>query len=179
MAQLKAVLIRPLKEEDLDFVVRWNNDAEVEQFMDGPQPQTLEECRQWYVQCRNSRNHRLFAIETIEGKLLGEMELVHISWRQREAELRICIGEKEYWNQRYGQSAIRSLLSIAFDRLNLERVYLRVYQANERAISCYRRVGFRCRARLKRMNDLQWRTLLLMDIDRKSFSMLECNQEAI
>ena len=65
MAQFKPVRIRPLKEEDLSAVARWNNDAEVGQYMDGPQPKTLEECRQWFADCRGSRNQRLFALETL------------------------------------------------------------------------------------------------------------------
>ncbi|HPT67069.1 MAG TPA: GNAT family N-acetyltransferase [Bacillota bacterium] len=179
MAQFKPVRIRPLKEEDLSAVARWNNDAEVGQYMDGPQPKTLEECRQWFADCRGSRNQRLFALETLEGKLLGELELDHISWRKREAELRICIGEKEYWNQGYGRAAVRALLDIAFEHLNLSRIYLRVYQANKRAINCYRKVGFRCRGRLRRLNDTQWRNLQLMDIDRETLAKVEDKQMVI
>jgi RimJ/RimL family protein N-acetyltransferase len=143
------VKVRPLQDQDLEEIVRWNNDDEVECFMDGPQPKTLEECKRWYAECLKSRNYRLYAIENEVGVLLGELELDHISWRRREAELRIRIGEKEYWGQGYGRAAIHVLLRVAFGQLNLDQVYLRVYQFNTRAIRCYERVGFRKQACLE------------------------------
>ncbi|HEX2953570.1 MAG TPA: GNAT family N-acetyltransferase, partial [Bacillota bacterium] len=174
----KTVIIRPLMERDLEALVRWNNDPEVEQFMDGPQPQNLEECKEWYRDCDHTRNYRLYALENEKGILLGELELDHIVWRRKEAELRICIGEKNYWNQGYGRAAIESLLGLAFSQLNLNHVYLRVYLFNERAIRCYEHVGFRRNACLRRKNDQNWKPLLLMDIKKENFIMAQHKHHA-
>lgn len=172
MSSLKEVRLRPLRPEDLEAIVRWNNDKEVERFMDGPQPQTMEECRQWYEESRTARNYRLFALESHDGHLLGEVELDHISWRRREAELRIRIGEKDYWGQGYGRAALIALLEMAFGDMDLVRVYLRVYHFNARAIRCYEHVGFRKQAFLRRQNDPKWETLVLMDIKRERFGLI-------
>lgn len=176
MSSLQEVNLRPLREKDLEDVLRWNNDDEVECFMDGPQPKTMEDCQQWYTDCRKSQNYRLFALENSEGVLLGEVELDHISWRRREAELRIRIGEKAQWGKGYGRAAIITLLEIAFEELDLNRIYLRVYQFNTRAIRCYERVGFRKRAFLQRQNDPKWQTLLLMDIRKERFELIYSNR---
>jgi RimJ/RimL family protein N-acetyltransferase len=169
----KIVSIRPLMEGDLEALVRWNNDPEVEQYMDGPQPQNLEECIAWYRACDQTRNYRLYALETEDGLLVGELELDHIVWRRKEAELRIVIGEKNYWGQGYGRAAIISLLELAFDQLKLDRIYLRVYLFNERAIRCYENVGFKRMACLRRKDDPNWKPLLLMDIKREVFKMAQ------
>ena len=59
-------------------------------------------------------NYRLYALENEEGRLIGEVELDHICWKRREAELRIRIGEKPYWNRGYGTLALREILEKAF-----------------------------------------------------------------
>lgn len=61
----------------------------------------------------------------------------------------IVIGEKEYWNRGYGSDALRTLLRFAFEELNLHRVFLHVFDFNERAIRCYEKVGFRHEGRLR------------------------------
>lgn len=175
----RIIRIRPLEERDLEKIVCWNNDPEVGQFMDGPQPRTLEEGREWYRDCCRTKSYRLFALENECGVVLGELELDQIVWRRGEAELRICIGEKEYWNQGYGQAGVENLLKLAFYQLNLKKIYLRVYLFNQRAIRCYERVGFRQQACLRRKEDQNWKPLLLMDIDRERFISMQKKQGLI
>ncbi len=73
---------------------------------------------------------------------IGDIGLMDIDWRTRAAEVGILIGEKSFWNQGYGSEAMRLMLKHAFDTLNLNRVFLRVYDHNPRAIRAYEKVGF-------------------------------------
>ncbi len=57
--------------------------------------------------------------------------------------LGIVIGEKTFWGKGYGQDAIRLLLDYGFNLLNLNSVMLGVFAFNERALHCYKHVGFR------------------------------------
>jgi RimJ/RimL family protein N-acetyltransferase len=57
--------------------------------------------------------------------------------------LGIAIGVKTYWGKGYGQEAIRLLLDYGFNLLNLNSVMLGTFSFNERAIHCYRQVGFK------------------------------------
>jgi len=52
------------------------------------------------------------------------------------------IGDKSYWNQGYGTEALRLLLRVGFETLNLHRIFLRVYETNPRAIRAYEKAGF-------------------------------------
>lgn len=165
------VVVRPFILSDLESMVRWNNDFEVEQYVDRCLPKTLPECQDWFEEHIPGRNYRLYAIEDEEGKVIGDLELDHICWRKKEAELRIRIGEKDYWDQGYGSAALREVLNKAFDQLGLERVYLRVYAFNLRAIHCYKKVGFRKKAVLKRSSDRNWKEIYLMSINKRDFFM--------
>ena len=84
----------------------------------------------------------------LDNQVIGDIELDHIAWRSGDAELRIRIGRKDLWNQGLGTDAVETILGYAFQRLNLNRIYLRVYAHNKRAIRCYTKSGFRKEGRL-------------------------------
>jgi len=150
-------------------MVRWNNDPEVEYFVDCDLPKSLSECEVWFRANVPSRDYRLFAIEDGTGLLIGDLELDHISWRNGQAELRIRIGEKENWNKGYGTEAVRALLALALGPLGLRRIYLKVYRFNRRAIRCYEKCGFRAEGILRRRAgsaDSGWKDIILMALDK-------------
>ena len=143
-------------------MVKWNNDPEVEYYTGYGLPKTLSECEIWFNRHVPGHDCRLYAIEAAGARLIGDLELDHISWRNREAEFRIRIGVKEYWDQGYGTDAVRTLLALALGRLGLRRVYLRVYCFNRRAIRCYEKCGFRKEGVLRRKGNNNWQDILLM-----------------
>ncbi len=65
-----------------------------------------------------------------------------ISWCRR-ASFGILIGDKAAWGKGYGSEATRLMLRHAFETLNLNRVWLHVYEYNQRGIRAYEKVGFR------------------------------------
>ncbi|NLM36815.1 MAG: GNAT family N-acetyltransferase [Firmicutes bacterium] len=163
--QAVAVRIRPLAKKDLFRLVRWNSDPEVESLVGLGLPCDLAGCFAWWEETRRKANTRLFALEDEKGQLIGDLELAHICWRGREAELRIRIGEKEFWNRGYGTSALKQIKRYAFDVLGLDRLYLRVYTFNTRAIHCYQKLGFKKEAILRRPQDRDWKDIYLMTVE--------------
>src|SRR5258708_2251935 len=73
---------------------------------------------------------------------IGMIGLKDIDFRNRSAQFGIAIGERECWGQGHGTEATRLILDHAFGTLNLNRVWLRVAEDNERACRCYKRLGF-------------------------------------
>ncbi len=167
------VKVRPFNREDLKKMILWNNDPEVERFVDRGLPRDLEECELWLEQMKKNREYRLFAIEDENERLIGDLELDHICWRRREAELRIRIGEKEYWNKGYGTLALQQIITYVFGDLGLNLLYLRVYAFNSRAIQCYERIGFKKQAALKRPKDQGWKEIYLMSIQNPQGETLD------
>jgi RimJ/RimL family protein N-acetyltransferase len=85
--------------------------------------------------------------------------------------LGIVVGETAYWDRGYGQEAIRLLLDFAFNLLNLNSVMLGTFAFNERALACYRNVGFReiGRQRQARIIAGEKYDIVLMDILAEEF----------
>jgi RimJ/RimL family protein N-acetyltransferase len=77
-----------------------------------------------------------------DDRLIGTIGLSPADPRERKAELGISIGAKEEWNKGYGSEALILILRHGFETLNLNRISLRVYEYNARAIRAYEKTGF-------------------------------------
>jgi ribosomal-protein-alanine N-acetyltransferase len=85
---------------------------------------------------------RRFAIETLDGKHIGNCAYYNISETNGEAELGIMIGNRDYWNQGYGMDAVVTLLNHIFSQTTFNRVYLKTLETNIRAHKCFQKSGF-------------------------------------
>lgn len=104
-------------------------------------------------------------------RLIGTFAFDHIDWRNRSAEFGIMIGEKVYWNQGYGTEAVRLLAQHGFNTLNLNRIFLHVFQNNPRAIRVYEKAGFihEGRERQAEFKDGKYIDVLVMSMLRDEF----------
>ncbi len=84
-----------------------------------------------------------FAIETHDGRHIGNCMLYDIDEDKREAQLGILIGERDYWDRGYGQEAVDELLKQGFEMARIWRVYLNTLRDNFRAQKCFERCGFK------------------------------------
>lgn len=146
MIEGTVVDLRALEMDDLDRCYRWINDREVTRFlaMRYQVPYAAEES---WLRDRVSRpmsftDRVIFAIVTKDGRHIGNCDIFDASPEERKASVGIMIGEKDCWSQGYGTGAMLALLRFAFDEMNLNRIELRVYAFNERAIRCYEKCGF-------------------------------------
>jgi diamine N-acetyltransferase len=138
----KIVRLRAPERSDLPAFVRWFNDAEVTEYLLRGPPLSMEQEEHWYDGLL-SRESKVFSIDTLDGKLIGNVGVQRIDYSDRKADIGIVIGEKDFWSKGYGTDALTVLLGYLFDELNMERVSLFVDSRNKRAYSCYRKVGFK------------------------------------
>ncbi len=135
------VRIRAIEQGDLPTFVKWINDPEVTEYLQFEPPMSMEDEVMWYHRMISSKD-KAFAIETLEGRLIGNVGLIGLDWRNRKTDLGIMIGEKDAWSQGYGTDAITVMLRYLFEELGLNRVGLYVDVDNHRAIRCYGKCGF-------------------------------------
>ncbi len=168
------VRLRPIEREDLPQYVRWFGDPEVRHHLAVYLPFSLAQEERWYegLQERLAGGRDvILAIETMEGVHIGNVGLHSINWKDRSSELGIVIGEKGYWNQGYGTDTMHTMLRVAFEEMNLHRVYLRVDADNVRGIRCYEKCGFQKEGTLRDavFRAGQYHDQLLMSILRPEF----------
>lgn len=166
--------LRRIEREDIPTFVRWFSDPEVRSFLLVNSPISHAQEEKWFERKLEDDDSELFAIETLDGNHIGNIELMDFQRIHRRAELGVVIGEKEYWGQGYGSDAIHALLRFGFEELNLHRIQLRVYEDNERGIRAYRKCGFQLEGRLRDAIYRQGRyyDLLMMGILAHEFAAL-------
>lgn len=173
MIRGRRAALRPLLDSDLPFIRSWNGDRELRRLVEGDYPGGSDSLSAWVRQVRGNRRRRYFII-VADARPIGDVELDHITWRRGEAELRIRIGERAYWNKGYGTDAVLSMLRYAFFDLGLRTVYLRVFADNVRAVSCYRKCGFTPEGVLERVgDDGLTRRIVLMTVAKDRFLAAE------
>ncbi len=84
---------------------------------------------------------RTFAIETHEQLLIGRLTLRDIDHKKASARLGITIGSP-YVSQGYGTEALACFLDAFFGPMRFRTMVLDVAALNERAVRCYRTLGF-------------------------------------
>lgn len=83
-----------------------------------------------------------FAIETLDGKHIGNCVYYNISETRGEVEMGIIIGDRDYWDKGYGTDAVTTLLNHIFHQTKLNRIHLKTLTSNPRAYKCFKKCGF-------------------------------------
>lgn len=142
----KRVRLRGAERSDLEKFVTWINDPEVTAGLTLFLPMSTVDEEKWFEHAmQRPQEEKPLVIDMKDGtdwRLIGNSSFFEFDWVARSAEVGIMIGDKTVWNQGYGSEVMRLLLRHGFGTLNLNRIYLRVYAENKRAIRTYEKVGF-------------------------------------
>src|SRR2546430_3724684 len=76
-------------------------------------------------------------------------KIPHWARRYHNADLGLCIGEKDKWGKGYGTEVTKLLLEEAFEQLNLHKVGWWTFAENKASIALTRTPGFKKEGRLK------------------------------
>jgi diamine N-acetyltransferase len=164
----KRVRLRAIERDDLPKFVQWLNDPEVIRGLALHTPMSMDQEQSWFDAMRSHpADEQPLGIEIHSGEgwvHIGNLSLNKINWVDREAEVGIVIGDKRYWSQGYGREAMILLLRYGFYTLGLNRIFLRVYATNPRAIRSYEKAGFINEGKMRQAHyqDGQYVDVLLM-----------------
>jgi RimJ/RimL family protein N-acetyltransferase len=112
-----------------------------------------------------SLNRQRFAIETRDGRHIGNCTYYGIDEAKGEAELGIIIGDRDYWDKGYGASTVTAIVNHIFQNTKLNRIYLKTLETNTRARKCFTKCGFAPYGHLNR----DGYNFLLMELNRKQW----------
>jgi RimJ/RimL family protein N-acetyltransferase len=140
------VRLRAYKREDLEKAREMYNDPDVNKFLRPgiPYPLRVEDEVKWYESLNPLGDGAYsFAIERIsDGEYIGSCGIDAVDWKNSHAAVGIFLGKK-YWDRGYGTDAFSTLIDFCFSEMNLHRIYLYVFQFNQRAIHTYEKIGFK------------------------------------
>ena len=166
----KLVRLRAFEAEDLEANHAFVNDYETVRGMTSgiPYPSSYEDERQWLGQQSSyTRGEYQFAVENVEGDLVGRCGVIRLDWKNRLGELGIMIGGP-YRNRGYGREAMALLTDFCFRELNLHKLKVTVFAFNTPALRCYEANGFVREGLLKNelWRDGAWRDVVILTLCR-------------
>lgn len=145
----------PLAPEDAGLWAAWLNDMEVAVPLGDEAYVTygLERAQHEVHESAIRQDYIFTIVEKESARAIGRCMLFSLDHVDRRAMVGIFIGEKDDRGKGYGQEALRLLLDFGFNLLNLHNIMLGLYAFNERALRCYRSLGF---SEIGRRRDARW-----------------------
>ncbi len=141
----RLIYLRGISEDDLKSgMAYWSDDREVTRYLfRGAFPADLGQMLRQRQATLENPNEVELAIVAKEGdKVVGTTGLHCINWISRNAEFRILIGEKEFWNLGLGTEAAQLMAAYGFEMLNLHKIWLGSAASNRGATKSYEKAGF-------------------------------------
>ena len=140
------LLLRQLEWDDIDDIFQLFSDPEVMKLDGGMTMNERWQAEQfvfqyghpvWYLK----KQWLIWAIvEKETDRLIGSGGFKNWNGRE-EAEVGLDI-IKDCWNKGYGQEALEAMLSFAFGKLGLKKVYAAMLSKNKKALHLVQRMGF-------------------------------------
>lgn len=93
---------------------------------------------------------RSLAVETLDGRHIGNVMYYNVDTLRREAEIGITIGDRSFWGRGYGTDTVRTLVEHILRVTGFRRVYLKTLDWNRRAQRAFEKAGFRVCGRSRR-----------------------------
>jgi [ribosomal protein S5]-alanine N-acetyltransferase len=159
------IYLRALEKADAPALTPWFNDPDVTRFMLTLRPLSVA-AEEAFIAGQNTdpMEPGLGIVVRETDRLVGATGLAKVDVRHRHAMFGIGIGDKSAWGKGYGTETTRLMVGHAFETLNLNRVWLHVYEFNQRGIRAYEKVGFRVEGRLRQdcyREGRYWDTVLM------------------
>ena len=150
----EGIELRPLVRSDLERWRAWINDPEIASYLDRVLPVSEPEHEQFFERSVVGNASAVwYAIDRLPDRShIGNVWLWNVSSRNRNAELRIVIGDRSAWGTGAGTQAVRLLTQYGFDRLGLHKIYAYVMERNPRAKAAFEKAGYSLEATLRDEN---------------------------
>jgi UDP-4-amino-4,6-dideoxy-N-acetyl-beta-L-altrosamine N-acetyltransferase len=135
------ITLRDLTTQDLDAVVRWRNDSNINEYLVNRE-KTLPEAYAWFNRITNSSNNLPKGIYD-DNQLIGYCIVGDIDEKNRKCEVGVIIGESRLWGKGIGKTVVTELLKYCFEINKMHRVLAVIVKGNERSERLFKSMGFR------------------------------------
>lgn len=156
-----------LRYDDSETLFAWINDPETIRFNAPYGPVHEPGHIAWLKAVAKDPSRIVFGIRKLkERRLIGVVQLIDLHPIHRSAELVIRIGAETDRGRGLGTEAVRLAIEFGFRHRNLQRLWLRVFADNIRAIRAYEKAGMQREGTLHRacFIDGQWRDEVVMAV---------------
>lgn len=161
----RKAILNPASKDDAEFLESLINSDEVRKNLAERFPRNREAINETIEAMNKKKEIFLLITEKKSGKKAGAILLHDFSWHNRRAMLTISISP-EFQGRGLGYESSKLLIDYAFSNLQIHKVCLEVYAFNRKAVSMYKKLGFRLEGRFKKhsFKDGKYVDLLFMSL---------------
>jgi RimJ/RimL family protein N-acetyltransferase len=145
----KTIRLRPLEKGDMELKVKWFNDPKVNKTLVLNEKLQLDKSLEWFDKAVRDDSRRDFIIETKDGEPIGVTGLLEIDRVHGTAQCFCVIGQKRFWGKGIGTLVHSLLLQLAFDEMNLHKIWALIYTNNQAIIKIIEKLGFKIEGTLR------------------------------
>ncbi|MBI5005294.1 MAG: GNAT family N-acetyltransferase [Candidatus Lloydbacteria bacterium] len=145
-------MLRELKESDAKYILKWWNDVEITSYLFGfCMPATKPRVDAWVKKEMDKEMNPFFIIDTLvpdnqpemdQINPLGYIALRDIEPKDRHANLKYIIGNKEQWRKGFAYDATKTIISFGFKELRLHRINANCFVPNTASMCLLKKLGF-------------------------------------
>ena len=139
MIKGEIVSLRGIEEDDLSHLKIWrNNPGFRKNFREHRELTSLDQ-KIWYEWLsKHKENNYMFSIIENNGKIIGACGLLYVNWISRYADFSFYIGDgNEYCEGPRSYDACKMLIDYGFKELNLNKVWMELYEFDEKKIKFF------------------------------------------
>lgn len=155
--QNETIYLRALEPEDLDILLKWENNTDYWEYGSTNTPFSRLMLRQYLIDSQNndiyqSRQLRLM-IQTQEeiSQIVGAVDLYEYDPHNNRAGLGIIV-EDRHQGKHYAMNALQLMIDYAFGCLHIHQLYVHVALDNEKSVNLFGKLNFEVSGTLK-----QWK----------------------
>ena len=137
------IKIRPIIKSDTQNILKWRNNPNVLKNFIYQKLLTKKEHLSWLeTQVKNKKAYQFIIHINEDSKDIGSVYLRDVDLKNKKAEFGIFIGDDSARGKGIGTLATKKILEFAFQKLKLNKIFLRVFAENLNAIASYKKSGF-------------------------------------
>ena len=139
MIKGKSVYLRAIEKEDIQTLLTWRNiDAFRKNFREFRELNYSQQV-EWFNSVSSSKNDFMFSIVDLNtNELIGACGLLYIDWIIGSADYSFYIGKDElYIDDLFAKDATSLLLSYGFNKLNLNKIWMELYEFDDKKINFF------------------------------------------
>jgi len=141
MIKGKKVGLRAIEKSDLEILRDWRNNPDFRKNFREVRELNLSDQMKWYESsCVSNQNNFMFVIVDIKSnELIGAAGLLYINWVIRSADFSFYIGKENKYidNDGYAEDASKLLINYAFNNLNLHKIWMELYEFDNKKIDFF------------------------------------------
>lgn len=141
----KKIRLRPLRKDDLPRRLEMVNDPEVQKLWVGvpADKNTLDDMEMWFYLVRQGPPSEQWAIETLDGEYVGDIDFHSIDEARREAWFTVMLGDQRLFAEPWRRDILVTFLRYAFNARGMRRMSIQIADSDEVGVRLLEELGFR------------------------------------